>query len=97
MAKPTLIFTPGAWHTPEVFNTVIAKLEAEGYKCITLSLMAVGHEPPVKTLEPDIAAIHEAVFKEIHENESDIMMVSHSWSGIVVSGALEGLSKAERE
>ena len=97
MTKPTLIFTPGAWHTPEVFGTVISKLEAVGYKCIALSLLAAGHEPPVKSLQPDIAAIHGAVFKEIQENGNDVMMVPHSWSGTVVSGALDGLSKAERE
>jgi hypothetical protein len=97
MTKPTLIFTPGAWHSPEVFETVISKLEAVGYKCIALSLIATGHEPAVTSLQPDIAAIHGAVFKEIHENGNDIMMVPHSWSGTVVGGALDGLSKAERE
>jgi hypothetical protein len=97
MKKPTLIFTAGAWHSPEVFSVVMAKLEALGYRCIGIPLKAVGHEPAVQTLLPDMATIHGAVFEEIHDRGNDVMMVSHSWSGIVVSGALDGLGKEERE
>jgi pimeloyl-ACP methyl ester carboxylesterase len=97
MAKPILFFTPGAWHTPEVFTTVITKLQSHGYKCIAHPLIAVGHSPAVQSLKPDLAAIHGAVFDEIHEHGNEVIMVAHSWSGIVASGALEGLSKAERE
>lgn len=97
MAKPTLFFTAGAWHTPEVFSTVISKLEVLGYKCIGFPLIAVGHEPAVQTINPDLAAIHGAVFQEVHENRNDVVMVAHGWSGIVGSGAVEGLGKEERE
>jgi len=97
MAKPTLIFTAGAWHTPEVFTSVIIKLRSHGYKCVAIPLQAVGHEPAVQSLLPDIATIHGAVFSEIHEEGNDVVMVAHSWSGTVVGGSLEGLGKVERE
>jgi hypothetical protein len=51
----------------------------------------------VRTLLPDIATIHGAVFSEIHDNGNDVVMVAHSWSGTVVGGSLEGLGKVERE
>ncbi|KAI9743528.1 MAG: hypothetical protein M1818_002842 [Claussenomyces sp. TS43310] len=96
MSKPVLIFTPGAWHSPEVFGIVISKLTALGYRCIALPLLAVGQKPAVRDLQPDIAAVREAVLRE-SDAGNDVMMVAHSWSGIVVADALEGLSKAERE
>ncbi|KAK2746616.1 hypothetical protein FQN55_005604 [Onygenales sp. PD_40] len=96
MAKPTLIFTPGAWHSPECFGAVISKLEPLGYKCIGVSLKAVGHEPPVQTLQPDIDGLNAAVLDELQQG-NDVMVVPHSWSGTVVTGALEGLGKADRE
>jgi len=97
MTKPTFIFTPGAWHSPDVFSTVTSKLESHGYKCIGHPLIAVGHEPAVQSLKPDMAAIHGAVFAEVHEKGNDVIMVPHSWSGIVASAALDGLGKEERE
>ena len=95
-AKPVLIFTPGAWHTPEFFSEVFSKLEPLGYKCIGYPLLAAGHEPPVKDLQPDTDAVHKLVEKE-SDAGYDVVMVAHSWSGIIVSGALDGLSKVERE
>lgn len=94
--KPVIIFTPGAWHTPEFFSEVFSKLEPLGYKCIGQSLLAVGHEPAVKDLQPDIDAIHKLVSDETDAG-NDVVMVAHSWSGIIVSGALDGLGKAERQ
>ena len=95
-SKPVLIFTPGAWHTPEFFSEIILKLEPLGYKCIGYPLLAVGHEPAVKDLQPDSEAIHKLVSDQADAG-NDVVIVAHSWSGIIVSGALDGLGKAERE
>jgi pimeloyl-ACP methyl ester carboxylesterase len=94
--KPVLIFIPGAWHTPEFFSEVFSKLEPLGYKCIGYSLFAVGHEPAVKDLQPDIDAVHKLVSDE-SDAGNDVVIVAHSWGGIMVSGALDGLSKIERQ
>jgi hypothetical protein len=96
MSKPTLIFLPGAWHSPEIFNAVILKLSAHGYKSTALPLQAVIQKPAVKDLQPDIDALRSAVLKEADAG-NDVMVVGHSWSSIIVCGALEGLSKEERK
>lgn len=96
MSRPVLIFTPGAWHSPEVFDDVISKLTAFGYKCLALPLQAVVQKPAVKDLQPDIATVREAVLQQA-DSGKDVVVVAHSWSGIVVMGALDGLSKQERE
>ena len=77
MTHPTLIFTPGAWHQPKYFATVIERLEFAGYECLTVSMPSVGRDPPVQSLDDDIAAVGEAVLKEF-EVGKDIMVVSHS-------------------
>lgn len=81
--------------TPEFFSEVFSKLEPLEYKSIGYSLLAVGHEPAVKDLQPDIDAIHKLISDEADAG-NDVVMVAHSWSGIIVSGALDGLGKAER-
>lgn len=96
MSKPTLIFIPGAWHTPEAFKIIITRLSTHGYKCIPVSSLAAGHEPAVPDLQPDIDNVHRLVQDEV-DNGHDVVVVAHSWSGIVASGALDGLSISERE
>jgi hypothetical protein len=96
MSKPTLIFVPGAWHTPEVFKTIINKLSAHGYRCIPVPLSAAGYEPAVSDLQPDINTVHRIVHSEVDQGH-DVVVVAHSWGGIVAGGALDGLGKTERE
>lgn len=96
MPKPTLIVVPGAWHSPEVFAGVSTKLSSFGYKCIPVPLLAAGHEPAVADLTPDTANVHRVVLEEIEQGH-DVVVVGHSWGGMIIGGALDGLSKAERE
>jgi len=94
-AKPTIILLPGGWHSPAVYDQLITLLSPHGYKCIALPLQAVTQEPAVKSLEPDITALRAAVEKEINEN-NDVMVMCHSFSGMVVSCGLSGLGKTEQ-
>jgi len=94
MPKPALVLVPGAWHTPQAFEKIIPKLEAKGFDCFPLSLPSVGMVPPVKDLEADIQTVRRAV-TELCEAERDVAVVSHSWGGLPVNSALDGLSKAE--
>ena len=96
MTKPTLIFVPGAWHTAEVFNTVIAKLSSHGYKCIKVTSLAAGHEPAVTDLQPDTENLHRIVLDEVDQGH-DVVVVAHSWGGLLAGGSVDGLSKTERE
>lgn len=96
MSKPTLVLIPGAWHSPEIYNGIISKLSVHGYRCLTVSLLAVGHEPAVPDLQPDIDNVHAVVLGEVGQGR-DVVVVAHSWGGIVAGASLEGLSKVERE
>lgn len=93
---PTIVFVPGAWHGPEFFGPVISILEPLGYKCVTVSMPAVGRTKPVDSLDEDIAVVRTAVMKELDAG-LDVIMHAHSWAGIPVNSALDGLSKPERE
>jgi hypothetical protein len=96
MPLPVMIFVPGAWHYPDFYNRVIAILEPLGYKCVALTMPSVGQVPPVASLDEDIATIRNAVIKELDAG-SDVIVNAHSWGGIPVNSALDGLSKAERQ
>ncbi|KAK0113588.1 hypothetical protein ONS95_013835 [Cadophora gregata] len=95
-SKPVFVFLPGAWHIPSVYDAVISKLSTHGYSSQALPLQAVVAQPAVTTLQPDIDALNTAVRSQA-DTGKDVIVVSHSWSGIIVGGALEGLSKKSRE
>ena len=60
---------------------------------ITVGVVIAGK---ASVLEPDIAALRAAVLKEVEEGP-DAVVVGHSWSGIIVTGAMSGLGKRARK
>ncbi|KAJ5675471.1 alpha/beta-hydrolase [Penicillium macrosclerotiorum] len=94
MSKPTLIFSPGAWYPPTAFDPLIERLD--GYNCHTIAFPSIQEATSVQDLQPDIAAVRSVVQQEADAGR-DIILVTHSWSGLPVNSALDGLSKADRE
>ena len=94
--KPQIVLTAGAWHTPASFTTLISKLEDAGYTVHTEKLPSVGNSTPPQDLSEDIAALQGLVTKAIGDG-NDVVVVPHSWSGIVASSGLVGYGKKQRE
>lgn len=93
MSKPTLIFAPGAWYPPTAFDHLIAKLP--DYICHTIAFPAIQHAATVRDLQPDINAVRTLVEHETDAGR-DVVIVLHSWAGLPVNSALDGLSKEAR-
>ncbi|KAJ5090796.1 alpha/beta-hydrolase [Penicillium argentinense] len=94
MSKPVLIFAPGAWYPPTVFDPLISKLD--DYECHTVAFPSIQQPASVQDLQLDIAAVR-ALVETAAEAGKDVFVVSHSWSGLPVNSALDGLAKYERE
>ncbi|KAJ5095971.1 alpha/beta-hydrolase [Penicillium alfredii] len=95
MSKPTLIFTPGAWYPAAAFNPLIDLLR-DDHRCHTVAFPSVQQSTTVKDLQPDIDTVR-ALVEEAADAGQEVVVVSHSWSGLPVNSALDGLSKSERE
>lgn len=94
MSKPTLIFAPGAWYPQTIFDPIIEKLP--DYRSHSVAFPSVHEASSVTDLRPDIDAVRSLVQREADEG-NEIVVIAHSWAGLPVSSALEGLSKTERE
>ncbi|KAL7008357.1 hypothetical protein EMMF5_002086 [Cystobasidiomycetes sp. EMM_F5] len=91
--KPTLVFVPGAWHSPACFDPIIARLLEIGYSCATVSLPSVG--PSAHALadpNADSAAVRSVIVEQL-EFKKDVVLVAHSYAGIPTNNAIEGLVK----
>lgn len=96
MSKPTIIFAPGAWYPPTVFDAITKELDEHGYSCHTIAFPSIQQATTVQDLQPDIAAVRLVVEQEVDAGR-EVIIVSHSWSGLPVNSALDGLDRTDRE
>ncbi|KAJ5317910.1 hypothetical protein PENANT_c004G00505 [Penicillium antarcticum] len=95
MSKPTFVFSLGAWMHPTVFDVVRTRLEALGFPSECPAHPSIGAEPPSMTLENDVSSFH-SVLTAVADEGRDIVVVGHSYGGVVASSAVEGLAKSVR-
>ncbi|QSS53312.1 hypothetical protein I7I53_00531 [Histoplasma capsulatum var. duboisii H88] len=96
MAKPTVVFVPGGFHTPAIFDPVLPFLHAAGYPTASVYLPSVGVSPGIPDLSPDVEAVNLVVGGLVGLGR-EVLLVAHSYGGVPSSEGLQGLSKQERQ
>ncbi|KAI9847267.1 MAG: hypothetical protein M1837_002853 [Sclerophora amabilis] len=94
-AKPTVIFIPGAWHSPGVFQDVSQKLNQRGYPTTGLILPGVGAEPPTRDVQDDVRTIQSSINLAVDRGQN-VVLVMHSYGGIPGGSSVEGFTKSHR-
>ncbi|KAJ5720795.1 uncharacterized protein N7483_008729 [Penicillium malachiteum] len=93
---PVVLFVPGFWEGPSVFNKVTSLLEADGIATEVAELPSTGKiSPGNPTMRDDISAVWIRI-KTILEGGNNIILVLHSAGGFIGSEAIEGLDKRSR-
>ncbi|KAL2829748.1 Alpha/beta hydrolase fold-1 [Aspergillus cavernicola] len=96
-SNPSILFSIGAWITPPTFDALRAKLTERGIPSEAPAHPSIGAEPPNKTLTDDIASLRAVLSRLVEVEGKDVVVVGHSYGGVVASGAVEGLAKADRK
>ncbi|KAL8651748.1 MAG: hypothetical protein Q9210_003079 [Variospora velana] len=94
-SKPTFVCLHGAWHSPSCFDKIKNLLSTQGYACICPALPSTGADPPVYDFTEDVEIIRSTV-AELVEAKKEVIVVTHSYSGIPGGQALEGLDAQSR-
>jgi pimeloyl-ACP methyl ester carboxylesterase len=86
--QPTIIFVHGAfiWDPDWWWRPVAQRLEQHGIPSRTVQLPSCGPEPPLGDLHDDAAAVCRA----IDSVEGPVVLVGHSYGGIVITEAAAG-------
>lgn len=92
---PTVVFTPGAWHGTWAFDTVRSQLEALGYPTEAVALPSVGNTNASVGVAEDAAAL-SAELATLTDAGKNVVMVCHSYGGVVASSAVEGFGYKNR-
>ncbi|KAL3477592.1 Alpha/beta hydrolase fold-1 [Aspergillus californicus] len=94
--KPTVVLVPGAWATPTFYDQLQSCLTERGIATEAVTHQSTGAEPPVTTLGDDVSKLHTSL-QRLCDSGKDIIVVAHSYGGLVSSGAVEGLEKPTRQ
>lgn len=92
---PTVVFTPGAWHGTWAFDMVRGSLDGLGYPTEAVALPSVGNTNASVGVAEDAAAL-AAELTTLTDAGKDIVMVCHSYGGVVASTAVEGYGYKNR-
>ena len=99
---PTILFVPGLWEGPTVFESVAGLLQtggrAEGLSTEIASLVSTGKTSPGNpTMKDDVAAVHTHLKSLIEEAGKEVLLVVHSAGGFIGSEAMEGMAAKGRK
>ncbi|PYI11009.1 alpha/beta-hydrolase [Aspergillus sclerotiicarbonarius CBS 121057] len=95
MTSPTIVFSHGAWISPQFFDDIRSRLTDLGFHTECPVHPSIGAEPPSKVLADDVASFRE-VLVSLADEGKHLIVVAHSYGGVVVSNAVKGLDKASR-
>lgn len=96
LEKPTLLFVSGAWHTPQHFKPIRTICEAKGYPTECPLLRTIEACPPTNLMD-DAEQMRELLKKLIEDECKDVLIICHSYGGLVTSQAADAdFSKESR-
>ncbi|KAI0514724.1 Alpha/Beta hydrolase protein [Xylaria bambusicola] len=94
-SKPTVFFLPGGFHTSWIYDTVRNILSNRGFETDASDLVSVGATDASVGMHSDAAHLRSQLVKLVDEGK-EIVLVAHSYGGIVASNAVDGLSIEQR-
>ncbi|KAF5685619.1 alpha beta-hydrolase [Fusarium circinatum] len=89
--KPSLIFVPGAWHSPECWGKIMSAMEAKGFKCIPVTLPTNQSTSTGVNYSHDVKAVADAIAGEASQG-LDVVILVHSYAGPVGQSAMRGFT-----
>jgi hypothetical protein len=92
----TILFVPGAWHSPDCFDPVVQRLEAVNYKTDKVHLPSV--DPPKHHLnfDADVTQIRSQIERAADAGQN-VVVVVHSYGSLPANEAIKGLDLKTRQ
>jgi pimeloyl-ACP methyl ester carboxylesterase len=95
---PTILIVPGSFSPPRFYAGIVDHLTRHGYETIVAHYPSIGRRDPLPPATmADDAAYTSALAEKLADAGQSIIMVTHSYGGIVGTESTKGLAKTERE
>jgi hypothetical protein len=95
-SRPVFVLVPGASQTPAAYGYLLHLLQCKGYGAFSALLPSVGATEPVTAADDAEYVRSRMLLPLLDIEERNVIVISHSYSGIPASAAALGLGKAER-
>ncbi|KAF2450128.1 prolyl aminopeptidase-like protein [Karstenula rhodostoma CBS 690.94] len=94
---PTLVLLAGAFAEPSCFDALNSELQKCGYPTVYATFLSLNPPRPLEvSTSQDAEHVRTKFLLPLLDESKDIILVVHSYGGIVGSAAAAGLSKTER-
>ncbi|ESZ93421.1 hypothetical protein SBOR_6192 [Sclerotinia borealis F-4128] len=99
-SRPTLVFFAGAFADPSCFDGIVPLFEKSGYSSVYARIPSLNPDPSglasISTANDVSEARKNVLLPLIEEQHKDVIVITHSYGGVVGGAAAAGLSKAAR-
>ena len=96
-AQKTFVLVHGAWHGGWCWRRVADLLEKKGHKVFTPTMTGLGACSHLLSKDVNLTTHITDIANVIKwENLSDIVLVGHSYGGIMISGVAEQMARQDR-
>lgn len=95
---PAIVIVPGAFGTPQGFDRLLPYLTKAGYTTHPGSYPSCNPPDPAEvSSSQDIAFLRDIVLLPLlNEDDKDVVIIAHSYGGVVAGGAAKELAKSTR-
>lgn len=97
MSLPTLVIIPGSFSPPALYKNLVENLQSLGFETIVEPLQsAIRKDPsPSSSMYDDASYFHDVIAR-LADQGKDVVLLPHSYGGIVANESAKGLLKSER-
>jgi pimeloyl-ACP methyl ester carboxylesterase len=93
--KPAIIIIPGSFCPLSFYTSIISELKCHGYSVYGIELETVGRRDKAPGMYDDAAAVASLV-SQLADEGKEVVLVAHSYGGIVACEAAKGLAQSLR-
>jgi pimeloyl-ACP methyl ester carboxylesterase len=97
-SKPAILLIPGSFSHAGMYYPLQDAIQAQGYECFVNNAPSASRNPPEEpaTLEDD-AVFFRGLIEKLADQGKDVVVVAHSYGGIIATEAAKGAAKADRQ
>ncbi|PSK46255.1 cysteine-tRNA ligase [Elsinoe australis] len=95
--SPVFILVPGAFHPGSLYQPLLDELTKQGYETHAITNRSVAGDDPENITTQDDANYARGVITSYLDRGEDVVVICHSYGGLVGSTASYGLTKADRQ
>lgn len=95
--KPAIFCLPGAWVSLAIYYPITEELRKHGYCAFGVMLPSADANPSHEDFGEDVKAVRDKLVQLVEDEQRDVVLVSHAYSGMLACEAPVGLGKKERK